>query len=101
MNNKSTNISFRVNKDLKLQADELFKNLGINTSSAINMFLSQCVREQALAIKPSMISPEPSDDLKEALKELDDFEQGKIKSKGYHNINQLFTEIAEEEEDYE
>lgn len=101
MPDKSTNISFRVNKDLKLQADELFKNLGINTSSAINMFLSQCVREQALAIKPSMLSPEPSDDLKEALKEVEDFEKGKIKSKGYHDVGLMFKEIAEETEDYD
>ena len=101
MSNKQTNISFRVNKDLKMQADELFKNLGTNTSSAINMFLSQCVREQALVIKPSMISPEPSDDLKEALKEVEDFEKGKIKSKGYHDIDSMFAQIAEENEDYD
>ena len=39
------NMSFRVDKNLKKQADELFKNLGMNTSVAINMFLTQCVRE--------------------------------------------------------
>ena len=101
MSNKQTNISFRVNKDLKMQADELFKNLGTNTSAAINMFLSQCVREQALAIRPSMLSPEPSDDLKEALKEVEEFEKGKIKSKGYHDVDLMFAKIAEETEDYD
>ncbi len=34
------NMSFRVDKNLKKQADELFKNLGMNTSVAINMFLT-------------------------------------------------------------
>ena len=34
------NMSFRVDKDLKKQADELFKNLGMNTSVALNMFLT-------------------------------------------------------------
>lgn len=101
MSKKSTNINIRVNSDLKLQADELFKNLGINTSSAINMFLNQCVRNQALVINPSMTSPEPNNDLKEALKEVKDFENGKIKSKGYHDINLMFKEIAEETEDYD
>lgn len=42
------NMSFRVDKNLKAQADELFKNLGMNTSVALNMFLTQSVREQAL-----------------------------------------------------
>lgn len=50
----SVNMSFRVDKDLKKQADELFKNLGMNTSVALNMFLTQSVRQQALPFLPSM-----------------------------------------------
>ena len=42
------NMSFRVDKNLKKQADELFKKLGMNTSVALNMFLSQSVREQSI-----------------------------------------------------
>ena len=42
------NMSFRVDKNLKKQADELFKKLGMNTSVALNMFLSQSVREQRI-----------------------------------------------------
>ena len=38
------NMSFRVDKSLKKQADELFKKLGMNTSVALNMFLTQSVR---------------------------------------------------------
>lgn len=49
-----TNISFRVDKNLKEQADILFKNLGMNTSVALNMFLTQCVREQSIPFIPSI-----------------------------------------------
>ncbi len=87
------NMSFRVDKNLKVQADELFKNLGMNTSVALNMFLTQSVREQALPFTPNMISPEPSNELKEALQELDDIEKGKIKVKGYHNINTFIDDM--------
>ena len=87
------NMSFRVDKNLKAQADELFKNLGMNTSVALNMFLTQSVREQALPFTPNMISPEPSNELKEALQELDDIEKGKIKVKGYHNINTFIEDM--------
>ncbi|MGN1323795.1 MAG: type II toxin-antitoxin system RelB/DinJ family antitoxin [Bacilli bacterium] len=87
------NMSFRVDKNLKAQADELFKNLGMNTSVALNMFLTQSVREQALPFTPNMISPEPSNELKEALQELDDIEKGKIKVKGYHNINTFIDDM--------
>ena len=65
----------------------------MNTSVALNMFLTQSVREQALPFTPYMISPEPSNELKEALQELDDIEKGKIKVKGYHNINTFIDDM--------
>jgi len=89
-------MSFRVDKDLKAQADELFKNLGMNTSVALNMFLTQSVREQQIPFKASMRSPEPSERLKEALKELEDVESGKIKLKGYHNMSDLINDLNED-----
>ena len=90
------NMSFRVDKDLKKQADELFKNLGMNTSVALNMFLTQSVREQQLPFKITMQSPEPSDRLRDALKELDYVESGKIKLKGYNNMQDLINSLDED-----
>lgn len=46
-------MSFRVDKELKKQADTLFRELGLNTSVALNMFLAQCIRNQALPFTPS------------------------------------------------
>lgn len=51
--NEAINMSFRVDKELKKQADTLFRELGLNTSVALNMFLAQCVRNQALPFTPS------------------------------------------------
>lgn len=51
--NEAVNMSFRVDKELKQRADKLFRELGLNTSVALNMFLSQCVRNQALPFVPS------------------------------------------------
>ena len=90
------NMSFRVDKDLKEQADELFKSLGMNMSVALNMFLTQSVREQQIPFKVSMKSPEPSERLKAALNELDDVESGKIKLKGYNNMDDLINALNED-----
>ncbi len=90
------NMSFRVDKDLKEQADELFRSLGMNTSVALNMFLTQSVREQQLPFKVSMKSAEPSERLKKALKELEDVESGKLKIKGYDNMHDLINALNEE-----
>lgn len=90
------NMSFRVDKNLKEQADELFKNLGMNTSVALNMFLTQCVREQRLPFLVTMNTSEPSRKLKKALKELDDVESGKIKLKSYNNMTDLINALNED-----
>ncbi len=45
---KSTNISIRMDLDLKRDAEELFANLGMNLSTAFNVFLRQSLRVQGL-----------------------------------------------------
>ncbi len=40
-----SNVSFRIDSELKNQADTLFQNLGLNMTTAFNMFLRQSVRE--------------------------------------------------------
>ena len=51
MNN--VNITVRVDKDVKKQAEVLFNDLGLNLSSAINMFLHQAIAEHAIPFKPA------------------------------------------------
>ena len=43
--NNVTSVSFRIDTNLKNQADALFATLGLNMTTAFNMFLRQCVRE--------------------------------------------------------
>jgi len=87
------NMSFRVDKDLKDQFDELFRSLGMNTSVALNMFLTQSVREQKIPFTITMQSPEPSEMLKEALDELEYAEKHPKEYKGYHNINNFIEDM--------
>lgn len=90
------NMSFRVDKDLKKEADKLFKNLGMNTSVALNMFLTQCVREQGMPFTPAMNAPEPNKELLEAIEEGEDILNGKINAKKYHNTHQMIEDILSE-----
>lgn len=43
-----TNISIRIDEDIKKDAETLFAKLGLNLSSAVNVFFRQAVREQAI-----------------------------------------------------
>jgi len=43
-----TNLTIRIDEDIKREAEILFSRIGLNTSSAINVFFRQAVREQAI-----------------------------------------------------
>ena len=44
----STTISVRTDKETKQQAKILFKELGLNMSTAFNLFMKQALREQGI-----------------------------------------------------
>ena len=85
------NMSFRVDKNLKEQADDLFKKLGMNTSVALNMFLTQCVREKGIPFIPSMEIPNAK--LISAMEEVEAIESGKIKAKKYKSFEDALEDI--------
>ncbi len=91
----TTNMTIRIDKNLKKSVDNLFKKLGISTSSAINMFLKQCEREQGLVFTPTL-APAPSKELKEALEEIEDYKKGKIDLESYEDVQALRKALTNE-----
>ena len=53
----STNVSIRMDSDLKAQADALFGELGMNMSTAFNVFVRQAVREGRIPFEISLNQP--------------------------------------------
>ncbi len=47
-NTNTTNISIRMDSKLKADADALFESLGMNLSTAFNIFVRQCLREERI-----------------------------------------------------
>ena len=43
-----TNLNIRTDKDIKEQADKIFSSLGMNTTTAVNLFLRAVIREQGI-----------------------------------------------------
>ena len=54
---KNVNVTIRVDEDLKKQADSLFSELGLNLTTAFNIFLRQPVREQQIPFRVSKNVP--------------------------------------------
>ena len=52
-----SNVSFRIDSDLKSQADTLFAQLGMNMTTAFNIFLRQSVREGRIPFEVTLNTP--------------------------------------------
>ncbi len=88
----TTNITIRMNEELKKQAEELFSDLGLNMTTAFTMFAKQAVREQRI---PFMISRTPNQETLEAIKEIEEMKKDKNK-KTYHSFAELLEEVKNE-----
>lgn len=49
-----TTVSVRIDNDIKENSEKLFNELGLNLSSAINIFLRQAIREKAIPFNVSL-----------------------------------------------
>ena len=87
----SCNLNVRVDKNLKAEADDLFKRLGMNMSTAINIFLTQSVKEQAIPF--SIKENHPNKKLLKALKEAQKIAKNPEKYKGYHDLEELIKDL--------
>lgn len=92
----TTNLNVRIDTDLKKESDVLFKELGLNMTTAISMFLTKCVNTASIPFK--IEKNKPNKDLIEAIKEgeqiLEDLKSGK--RNGYNNVYQMFKELDED-----
>lgn len=44
----TTLVQFRVDKELKREAENLFKDMGLDLSTALKLFLKQCVNQRKI-----------------------------------------------------
>lgn len=57
MSTTTSNVSFRIDSTLKAQADKLFSELGMNMTTAFNIFLRQSVREGCIPFDITINTP--------------------------------------------
>ncbi len=55
MNN--TNLNIRTDKAVKLAAEKIFEELGLNMTTAVNMFLRQTIRENGIPFELKLNVP--------------------------------------------
>ena len=92
MAGSTTNISIRMDADLKAQADALFNELGMNLSTAFNIFVRQSLREGRIPFDISL--NQPNSETIATMLEAERIAIAKGPSvKGYTDIDELFADL--------
>ena len=86
----STNVSIRMDADLKAQAEALFGELGMNMSTAFNIFARQAVREGRIPFEISL--NQPNRDTVAAMLEAERIAKDPS-VKGYTELDALFADL--------
>ncbi|GHU51976.1 DNA-damage-inducible protein J [Clostridia bacterium] len=88
----TTKVGFRVNSELKKEAEELFTELGLNMTSALNMFLRKAVLTQGI---PFDVSKAYKDEIRDAMREAERV-AADPNAKTYAHFSELLEEIENE-----
>lgn len=82
-------INIRVNEDIKKEAENIYKEIGLNMSTAINLFLRKCILEHGIPFDLKL----PNKETLEAIEEAEKILNEKIKRPVYSNVDDLFEEL--------
>lgn len=86
-----TTLNVRVDENLKKQASELFADLGLDMSTAVNMFLRQAVMKDGLPF--DVVREVPNADTLAAMAEVEEMKKHPEKYKSYTDVDEMFREL--------
>ena len=87
----STNLNIRTDKDVKESAAILFESLGLDMSTAVNLFLRQALRVNGIPFEIKAEVPKP--ETLAALEELKEARMDKNK-KTYSSFSEILAEVS-------
>ena len=87
----TVNMSIRMDTELKKQAEAMLSDMGLNMTTAMNMFLRQVVRQGRIPFE--IATDIPNSETLAAMKEVDDMINGKIPAKKYTSTDELFKDL--------
>lgn len=83
-----TNINIRMDENLKQQFDHLCNELGLNMTTAFNIFAKTMVRQQRIPFEVALNAPNA-----ETLAAIDDVNHGRNLSKPFHSVSELMEDL--------
>lgn len=83
-------INIRVNDEVKKEAENIFKSLGLNMSVAMNLFLKKCISENGIPFDLKV----PNKETIKAMEEANQILNGDVERKSYKNADELFEDLG-------
>lgn len=96
MAGNTTNVTIRLNKDLRDTASDFFEGLGMSLSTAINIFIRKCMMEDGIPFDIGYGAP--SKKLMEAMLEAEQIAKDP-NVKGYSSMAELVADLEREDDD--
>ena len=87
----ATTMNIRVDSDIKNNAKEIFAELGMDLTTAVNIFLRQSIRHHGIPFELKISVP--NKETIEAIKEVEEMEKTNNFGKIYTDVDELFEEL--------
>lgn len=93
----TSNINIRIDSDVKAEAQSLFSQLGMDLSTAINIFIRQAIDFGGIPF--TIQKTKYNAETEAAMQEVNDIIAGKIPAKRYSSFDEFLKELDEETDD--
>ena len=94
MTNYDSSLTVRTNSTVKKTAKEIYSDLGLDLSTAINVFLKKSIEQGGFPFE--VRKENPNQRLRAAIQEADDILDGKTTAKAYDSYDQMVKDILDE-----
>lgn len=85
-----TTINIRVDENLKKEASELLEELGLDMTTAMNLFLRKLISHGGIPFEIRR------NDTLQALREVEKIRAGELKTKRYRNVDELIEDLEDD-----
>lgn len=85
------NLTIKLDNETKREFNRFCEEIGINMTTALNMFIKKVIREQKIPFEISLNKPNLETLM--AIKESEDILNGVKQAKAYDNLDELFKDL--------
>ena len=94
MANYDSSLTVRTNGTIKERAKKIYEDLGLDLSTAVNVFLRKSIEYEGFPFEVRRMIP--SEELLEAIREADEIAAGKKKVKTYSDYDEMMEDLLSE-----